>query len=140
LPLRVTTSKNIYPVGETVKILVKNVGEKPVQFPNVALGMEISRRGKTVYSPIVILSAPEAQVLPPPLQPGEEKELTWNQESSEGIQVGPDVYTATISPVKEKPVSKSFVVGEPPAGILEDILHELGKIRELLEKKPKKKR
>lgn len=88
--LIVTTDKTVYSPGETVNITISNTGEKPLIFPNSALGLTIRSIQTNETYPIF-----SAQVITT-LNPNDSRSVTWDQIRLNGTQVPSGDYIASL--------------------------------------------
>ncbi len=106
--LEITTDKETYGPGDTVRITVTNTGNEPLEFPNSALGLEIRNVETGEVYPLV-----SAQVVTT-LQPGESRtfEFTYEELVSE---IGTGVIEASVTSSSGEGCSASttFTLVEP---------------------------
>ena len=88
--LIVTTDKTVYSPGETVNITISNTGEKPLIFPNSALGLTLKSIQTNETYPIF-----SAQVITT-LYPNDSRSVTWDQIGLNGTQVPSGDYIASL--------------------------------------------
>jgi hypothetical protein len=88
--LIVTTDRTVYSPGEIVNITISNTGEIPLTFPNSALGLNIRSMQTNVTYPIF-----SAQVIST-LNPNDSRSVIWDQIGSNGTQVPPGDYIASV--------------------------------------------
>ena len=84
------TDKPTYKTGDIVNITIINTGTEPLTFPNAILGLTIQNADS--HEKFSLLSAPVITVL----DSGGTKSVQWDQKDSNGQQVGPGNYTASI--------------------------------------------
>jgi hypothetical protein len=85
------TDKPTYKIGDIVNITIINTGTEPLTFPNAVLGLTIQNTDS--HEKFSLLSAQVITVL----DSGGTKSAKWDQKDSNGQQVGPGNYTASIS-------------------------------------------
>ncbi len=85
------TDKPTYKIGDIVNITTINTGTDPLTFPNAVLGLTIQNTDS--HEKYSLLSAQVITVL----DSGGTKFVNWDQKDSNGQQVGPGKYTASIS-------------------------------------------
>jgi hypothetical protein len=83
--LVMTTNEATYDPGEPVTITVKNIGDRTLEFPDASLGLEIENNDTGERYSVM-----SAEVVTE-LAPDESKDITWDEEASEGD------YTATVT-------------------------------------------
>jgi hypothetical protein len=89
--IKFITDKNTYTQGELVMFTVINNGTETIDLPNSApWWVENAKTGERVFTPIA------AEVITP-LDPGQSKSWTWDQNDSEGMQVPPSTYRGVIN-------------------------------------------
>ena len=98
--LEITTDKETYGPGETVRITVTNTGNEPLEFPNSALGLEIRNAETGEVYPLE-----SAQVVTT-LQPGESRtfEFTYEELVSE---IGTGLIEASVTSISGEGCSAS---------------------------------
>jgi len=84
------TDKPTYKTGEIVNITINNTGTEPLTFPNAILGLSI--QNAVSHEKYSLFSAQVITVL----DSGGTKSVKWDQKDSNGQQVGPGNYTASI--------------------------------------------
>ncbi len=84
------SDKTVYSPGETVNITISNTGEKPLIFPNSALGLTIRSIQTNETYPIF-----SAQVITT-LNPNDSRSVTWDQIGLNGTQVPSGDYIASL--------------------------------------------
>jgi hypothetical protein len=89
--VQISSNKKTYDIGETVKITVKNNGNKALSFADSTLGLKIKNLGNGETYTLI-----GAQVLTE-LNPGQSRNVAWQQENSEGKQVPSGRYVASLS-------------------------------------------
>ena len=85
------TDKPTHKIGDIVNITIINTGTEPLTFPNAVLGLAIQNTDS--HEKFSLLSAQVITVL----DSGGTKFVKWDQKDSNGQQVGPGNYTASIS-------------------------------------------
>jgi hypothetical protein len=85
------TDKPAYKAGDIVNITIINTGTEPLTFPNAVLGLTIQNADS--HEKFSLMSAQVITVL----DSGGTKSVKWDQKDSNGQQVGPSNYTASIS-------------------------------------------
>ncbi|HYO07127.1 MAG TPA: hypothetical protein VER14_09095 [Phototrophicaceae bacterium] len=89
--VQISTNKKTYDIGETVKITVKNNGDKTLSFADSTLGLKIKNIGNgETYTLIGAQAVTE-------LTPGQSRSVAWQQENSEGKPVPSGRYVASLS-------------------------------------------
>ena len=92
--LQITTDKLTYVPGETVNVTIKNNMRLPLEFPDSLLGLNIENV-KTGQKAGLLA----AQVISE-LKPMESKTFQWDQKDTNANQVGPGIYKAQTSSVR----------------------------------------
>jgi hypothetical protein len=89
--VQIDTNKKTYDIGEIVKITVKNNGDKTLSFADSTLGLKIKNLDNgELYTLIGAQAVTE-------LNPGQSRSVAWQQENSEGKQVPPGRYVASLN-------------------------------------------
>lgn len=102
--LQITTDKLAYVPGETVNVAIKNNSRHPLEFPDSLLGLNIENV-KTGQKAGLFA----AQVISE-LKPMESKTFQWDQKDTNANQVGPGIYKAQISSVRNNTSNNSQLV------------------------------
>ncbi len=89
--ITVTSDKSTYAPEEIVNITIRNIGTKPLTFPNAVFGLTIENSMTHEKYPFL-----SAQVITT-LDSGGKKSLRWDQIDSNGQKVPPGNYTASTS-------------------------------------------
>ncbi len=89
--VQISTNKKTYGIGETVKITVKNNGNNTLSFADSTLGLKMKNLGNGETYALI-----GAQVVTE-LNPGQSRNVAWQQENSEGKQVPSGRYVASLS-------------------------------------------
>jgi hypothetical protein len=97
------TDKPTYKTGEIVNITINNTGTEPLTFPNAILGLSI--QNAVSHEKYSLFSAQVITVL----DSGGTKSVKWDQKDSNGQQVGPGNYTASI-PAGLSTANKTFSI------------------------------
>jgi hypothetical protein len=92
--LQITTDKLTYVLGETVNVTIKSNMRLPLEFPDSLLGLNIENV-KTGQKAGLLA----AQVISE-LKPMESKTFQWDQKDTNANQVGPGIYKAQTSSVR----------------------------------------
>jgi hypothetical protein len=92
--LQITTDKLTYVPGETVNVTIKNNMRLPLEFPDSLLGLNIENV-KTGQKAGLLA----AQVISE-LKPMESKTFQWDQKDTNANQVGPGIYKAHTSSIR----------------------------------------
>jgi hypothetical protein len=99
--LQITTDKLTYMPGETVNVTIKNNLRLPLDFPDSLLGLNIENL-KTGQKAGLFA----AQVISE-LKPMESKTFQWDQKDTNANQVGPGIYKAQTSSVRNNTSNNS---------------------------------
>ena len=89
--INITTDKQAYNAGELINIVVKNMGQEQLLFPNSALGLTIRNLASNELYPIL-----SSQIIVI-LNPGDSKSLQWDQVGINGNQAPSGNYSASVS-------------------------------------------
>jgi hypothetical protein len=92
--LQISTDKPTYMPGETVNVIIKNNMRLPLEFPDSLLGLNIENV-KTGQKAGLLA----AQVITA-LKPMESKTFQWDQKDTNANQVGPGIYKAQTTSVR----------------------------------------
>ncbi len=87
----ISTSKQMYKMGEIVKTTIENTGTEPLTFPNAILGLTVENA--VTHEKYPLFSAQVITVL----DSGGAKSIKWDQKDSNGQQVEGGNYTAATS-------------------------------------------
>ena len=102
--LQITTDKLTYVPGETVNVTIKDNLRLPLEFPDSLLGLNIENV-KTGQKAGLFA----AQVISE-LKPMESKTFQWDQKDTNANQIGPGIYKAQTSSVRNSTSNNSQLV------------------------------
>lgn len=105
--VKLYTDKEVYYLGEQVRIVFENKSKKTVYLPNPAPWTILDKEGKPVYAPTAI------QVITP-VKPGERKEWVWNQTAFENVTVTVGSYQVVLRTVSQVYYAYFKIIEKPP--------------------------